>query len=103
MKLLFIGLFSVVLTNAYSQDVAKGATLYNKCTSCHGQDGYGKKSQNAPLIAGQEAWYVQKQVKAIKSGERSNSAAAKMVPFVKNLKDDEIADLAAYIATMKKR
>ena len=55
------------------------------------------------MLAGQYDWYIKKQIHAIKSGERANNQTKKMVPFVKNLTDTEIEDLAAYVSQLKKR
>ena len=83
-------------------DGEKGKQLYQKCVACHGNDGYGKKSQNAPMIAGQFDWYLVAQITKIKNQERKNSNANKMYPFVKNLTEEEIKDLAAYIQSLTK-
>ncbi len=83
-----------------SGDAERGAKLFSKCIACHGKDGMGKRSQKAPMLAGQFDWYLVSQIKAIKSGTRSNKNSKKMVAFVKNLKDDQIEDLAAYISSM---
>ena len=84
-------------------DAAKGEVLFRKCVSCHGKDGYGKKSQKAPLIAGQYDWYVESQIMQIRDEKRVNKNTKKMYPFVKKLSDGEIGDLAAYISSMSKR
>ena len=84
-------------------DPVKGKDLYQKCAACHGGDGLGKKSQQAPMLAGQYDWYVVNQIKAIQSKERSNANANKMYPFVKALSEQDINDLASYIQSLKKR
>jgi cytochrome c553 len=89
--------------SVYSQDLEQGAKLYKKCITCHGKDGMGKKSQKAPMIAGQYDWYIVSQIESIISKKRFNNNAKKMYPFVKNLSDKEIKDLAAYISTLPKR
>ncbi|MBL7664737.1 MAG: c-type cytochrome [Bacteriovoracaceae bacterium] len=88
---------SVVLA---AGDVKNGENLFKKCISCHGADGMGKKSQNAPMIAGQYDWYVVSQVMAIKNKVRDNANTKKMYPFVKGLSQSEIEDLAAYITQL---
>jgi cytochrome c553 len=101
-----IALFFVCFTTSFSvmaADVEKGKALYQKCVACHGVDGYGKKSQAAPLLAGQYDWYIADQIRKIKNQERKNANATKMYPFVKNLTDGEIEDLAAYIQTLVKK
>lgn len=84
-------------------DLEKGKQLFGKCAACHNSDGMGKKSQMAPMLAGQYDWYIVKQVHAIKNKERDNANTAKMYPFVKGLSDQEIEDLAAYIQSLPKK
>lgn len=79
---------------------ADGAKLYKKCISCHGKDGYGKKSQKAPSIAGQYDWYIIDQVTQIRDKKRENKNTKKMYPFVKKLSDGDIKALADYISKM---
>ena len=99
MKLLIV--VSLILLNvSFAGNAEKGAKLYSKCIACHGKTGMGKKSQKAPMIAGQYDWYIISQINAIKTGKRSNRNTKKMMPFVKNLKQEQIEDLAAYISSM---
>ena len=84
-------------------DFAKGKELYAKCTSCHKKDGSGKASQQAPRLFPQYDWYVADQILKIKSKIRSGGYTAKMYPFVKNLSEQDINDLAVYISTMGKQ
>ncbi len=90
-------------TNLFAGNAENGAKLYKKCMACHGKEGLGKKSQKAPMLAGQYDWYVKSQIIAIKSGARANNNAKKMMPFVKNLSDTEIDDLSAYIFAMPRK
>ncbi len=94
-------LFGLVNIGLAEVNAKNGEKLFNKCISCHGKDGMGKKSQNAPMIAGQYDWYVESQVKAIQSKKRENANTKKMYPFVKKLTESEVKDLAAYISSMK--
>ncbi len=87
----------------YAQDVKNGEKLFGKCAACHGTDGMGKKSQNAPMLAGQHDWYIKTQINNIKNQVRTNGNVKKMYPFVKNLSDGEISDLAAYISQLAKK
>lgn len=87
--------------SVYSADPANGEAIYNKkCVTCHNRDGFGKKSQKAPRLAGQYDWYIASQIKAIRDKKRVAGAASKMWPFVKQLSDAEIDDLSAYISNM---
>ncbi len=80
-------------------DAAKGQTLYKACIQCHGEDGRGNPTEEAPRIAGQYDWYIISSINQFKAGvERKNP---KMLPYIQNLSDQDIADLAAYISQMK--
>lgn len=79
-------------------DKVKGEQLYQKCVSCHGKNGEGDKTQKSPRIAGQHDWYLVTATKDFKSGKRSNPS---MLPFLKNLTDQDLEDLAAYLSQLK--
>ena len=100
MKMLVLILVLGFIGAVKAQDLKTGANLYKKCIACHGNDGYGKASQKAPMIAGQFDWYVSAQITAIQTGERDNKNARKMLPFVKNLSANDIKDLSAYISSL---
>lgn len=85
------------LHSAMAQDAARGQTLYNTCIQCHGEKGEGNLDMKAPRIGGQHSWYIETSIKMFKSGERKNPT---MLPFIKNLNDTDIADLAAYVSTL---
>ncbi len=92
-------LLSLNTTNTFAADAARGKTLYKTCVQCHGDDGMGDPAQQAPRIAGQLDWYIVTSIEMFKEGsERKNP---KMLPFIKNLSDQDIADLAAYVSQMK--
>ncbi|HKK03249.1 MAG TPA: cytochrome c [Gammaproteobacteria bacterium] len=67
------------------------------CAACHGQDGLGT-APNFPVLAGQYADYLVHALKQYRSGEREN---ALMAPWVSDLSDADIADLAAYYSSLK--
>jgi len=73
-----------------------GIALIGTCVACHGADGIGKAPQY-PNLAGQKASYLEKQLKAFRSGERKDS---NMEPLTQPLSDDDIAALAAYFANL---
>lgn len=91
--------FLLVTQNLFAAaDAAKGKTLYAACIQCHGAEGKGDVTQEAPKIAGQYDWYIESSIKAFKEGkDRKNP---KMLPFIKNLSNQDIADLAAYVSSM---
>jgi cytochrome c553 len=85
-------------TPVHAADVAAGKALAEDgCVDCHGDDGKG--DEDNPAIDG---WTVDKFVKAMKEyqdGTRTKSQ--KMTKAAKKLDDKQIADLAAYYATLK--
>lgn len=94
---LFISLFSTVIYAA--GDAKRGAELYKNCVQCHGENGRGNPAEEAPMIAGQYDWYIVSSIQQFKAGtERKNP---KMLPYIQNLSDKDLEDLAAYISKMK--
>ncbi len=86
-------------------NVVNGAKLYAACVSCHGPQGEGKAEMNAPAIALQEDWYIDRQLKAFRSGIRGahplDSIGKTMTPFAKMLSDSDINDLIGYLKTLR--
>ena len=78
-------------------DPARGAELAQECADCHGQDGKG--DEDIPGIAGLDAATHVKFLKAFKSGERS-SQDDMMQEYSADLTDQEMADVAAYYASL---
>ncbi len=103
--ILIVGLVATALfsTTAYAGDAAAGKTIYMQCQACHGANGEGNEMLKAPKVAGQFAWYVESALKKFKSGERGagDPDAAGMIPFATMLNDKQMADVAAYIESMK--
>ncbi len=44
-------------------DAAKGKALYGICSACHGVNAEGTPALNAPANAGQDPWYMTRQLK----------------------------------------
>jgi cytochrome c553 len=79
-------------------DVQAGKAKSANCANCHGANGEGKSG--APALAGTaEPAFVQA-MKDYKSGKRNNAV---MKTFANPLSDDDIANLAAYYASLKKK
>jgi len=86
-------------------NAAAGAGLYALCTACHGAQGEGNPTLNAPRLAGLEAWYLERQLQQFKGGARGTHEAdrfgAQMRPFAMALADDAaIANVSAHIAAL---
>jgi len=73
-----------------------GRAKSTTCTACHGEDGRGI-APNYPVLAGQHAEYLAHTLTQYRNGERKNAI---MAGFTTNLSDDDIADLAAWFASM---
>jgi cytochrome c oxidase subunit 2 len=56
-------------------NAAAGAANYAVCLACHGPNGAGNQQQNAPKIAGQEAWYLRRQIENFRAGRRGTEDA----------------------------
>lgn len=78
-------------------DAAAGRKVMVKCQVCHGKDGLAKVP-DAPNIAGQKETYLVKALKSFKAGERRNE---QMTVVVKTMSDEDIANVAAYYASIK--
>jgi len=78
-------------------DVAAGKTKSMSCAACHGSEGISF-SPDIPNLAGQKAGYLVKAIKDYKTGARKNPMMQSMVG---GLSDDDMANLAAYYASLK--
>jgi cytochrome c oxidase subunit 2 len=85
-------------------DAVAGQATFATCTACHGANGEGNETLNAPKLGGQHSWYVAQQLKNFKHGIRGGAPgetiAAQMVPFASMLDDAAVANVAAHIATL---
>ena len=87
-------------------DATAGKAAYAICSSCHGANGEGNKALNAPAVAGQNDWYIVRQLYNFKNGIRGadpkDSYGQQMRPMAMTLPDDKaINNIAAYISTLK--
>lgn len=90
-----------------AQDVNHGKDDYKLCASCHGFNGAGNQLVNAPALAGQESWYLQRQLVNFRAGIRGAASGdthgQSMALMTRGLtSDDTIADIVAYIGTLPK-
>jgi cytochrome c553 len=85
---------------------ARGETLVRSggpggqaCASCHGPGLKG--SQIAPPLAGRSAAYLARQLLDIKTGARSGPAVTQMQAPAQGLDDEQIRDVAVYLASLR--
>ena len=78
-------------------DVQAGKAKAVLCAACHGQDGAGIAP--SPALAGESEEQIVKALKDYKSGAR---VSADMKPWASMLSDQDISNLGAYYASLKK-
>jgi cytochrome c553 len=88
---------AVCASSAIAGDPVLGRKVASKCIACHGVDGQSKNPE-APHISGQMERYIIKALKRYQSGEREDP---QMSMIVKQLKDDDMANVAAYYSSIK--
>ncbi len=87
-------------------NAAAGAGRYVVCAYCHGSEGQGMEAMNAPRLAGQEDWYLVRQLQNFRDGIRGGHPQdyyGKQMGFMAGIlqKDGRaINDVVAYINTL---
>ncbi len=87
-------------------DVRRGATIVSHgtssgvgaCARCHAFNGAADGSGAFPRLAGQDQYYLLKQLRDYTTDRRRNAV---MTPFAKRLTEQEKADVAAYYAAQE--
>lgn len=82
---------------------ADGAALYKEktCVACHGKDAKTPLTPVYPKLAGQNAGYLEQQMKDIKSGARNNGQTAAMKGVMHLVNDAEMKSISDYLAGLK--
>ncbi len=102
LKATFLANFIVgaLLVGAIAQaaDPAVGKLKFEAtCAACHGMNGISI-APIYPNLAGQKFEYLVSQLQAFRAGTRQNPI---MQPMAKGLSDSDIADIAAYVTSLK--
>jgi cytochrome c oxidase subunit II len=87
-------------------DPQAGKAAYAVCAACHGQQGEGNIAMQAPKIAGQEDWYLRRQMQAFQQGIRGTAPGdihgMQMRPMAMVVADPaSLENLIAYIGTFE--
>jgi cytochrome c553 len=85
---------------AAAGDPEAGKAQSTTCAACHGQDGAQGLDGTYPPLAGQNEAYLFKQLKMIQDNER---VIALMTGQLNGKSDQDLADLAAYYASLPPR
>jgi cytochrome c553 len=83
-------------------DVEAGRTKANTCMGCHGIPAYNNAypTYRVPKLGGQSADYIAAALTSYKTGQRPHKT---MQAQAMSLSDQDIADIAAYLAHSAKR
>jgi cytochrome c553 len=95
---------ALVIPVANAADIEAGrAKVATVCSACHGANGVSV-SETIPNLAAQRAGYIENQLKAFKEGSRRagspTSPAATMAAIASQLGAEDIANVAAYFASL---
>jgi cytochrome c553 len=95
---IMIAVCAMLAAPGFAADVAAGKAIAgDACADCHGDEGAG--DDDYPAIAGMPVDKFTKAMQEYQDGTRTKSA--KMTKEAKKLSAAQIADLAAYYATLK--
>lgn len=97
MVAILFGLMTIAGTVMAGGDPARGKELSTDCVDCHGENGLG--DEEVPALAGLDEAYQIEQLMAYKSGERTDEEA--MIMYAEDLSEQDMADLAAYYASLE--
>ena len=78
-------------------DAANGQALSEDCAGCHGDDGKG--DDETPGLAGMDEATHVAALQGFASGEREDESGM-MADYAADLSEQDMADLAAYYATL---
>ena len=91
-----VAFFGVVGVTQAGGDAQAGKAKAAACTGCHGANGEGKAPN--PALAGKAEDQFVQAMKDYKSGKRNNPV---MKTFASQLTDQDMANVAAYYASLK--
>lgn len=94
-----LALGATVPMAAIAGDVEAGKAKAAVCAACHGKNGIAQ-IPGYPNLAGQNEQYLVSALKAYKNKQRSGGQAAIMQGQAAGLSDEDIANLAAYYASL---
>lgn len=88
-----------------SGDVAAGKAAYAVCAACHGQNAEGNEQMGGPRLAGQDDWYLVRQINNYNKGLRGYSPkdtfGMQMKPMAATLNSEQaVNNVVAYINTL---
>jgi cytochrome c553 len=99
MKNITLAIAATVMMSSpvFAGDAAAGKAKTGMCAACHGAAGISAVPMY-PNLAGQKEAYLAKQLKDFKTGKRKDPV---MAPMAMALSDEDIANVAAYYASLR--
>ena len=89
--IIFVAMLCLAASASRADDAANGEKTFKaKCAGCHGPEAAGKPAMKSPSIKGKTAEDIKKVI----------STSPKHAGL-KSLTDDQVKELAAYLATLK--
>ncbi|MCG6200138.1 c-type cytochrome [Psychromonas antarctica] len=99
-KILLVSLMFALPTLVSAANISAGQARSAACTVCHGAGGISAVPIY-PNLRGQKEAYLYASLKAYKSGQRQGGLSVIMKAQADLLSDIEMANLAAYYASLK--
>ena len=100
LRVLGLWIYCGVSSAIAAGDIEAGANKVSMCVGCHGIPNYKTafpKTYRVPRIAGQKVDYLVSALKAYRAGQRSHPS---MKAVAGSMTDQDIADIAAYYASL---
>lgn len=92
----------VLVVPRVSGDVEHGRALFlEQCVDCHGKDGRGRASRDAPGLVGQYPNYLLRQVEQFKKGVRAADEGHPMNGVLDDLGAQDITDILAFVTALQ--
>jgi len=92
-KILIFNLLLICIQSSAALSADRAEQLYSLCVACHGAQGEGNKSLEAPAIAGLPLWYLQKQLMNFRNGVRglhpADGAGMRMRPMARTIPSEK--------------
>lgn len=97
-----VALEKVLIVPKVAGDVGKGrAQFLDECADCHGKNGRGRASREAPALVGQYPSYLVAQVKAFRKGARGGDEGHPMHGVLDEVSDEQFTDLLAFLTSIQ--
>lgn len=97
-----LALKTVLVVPRVQGDLEKGKTSFlAHCADCHGKDGRGRASREAPMLTGQYPSYLLNQYKAFRAGERGADEGDPMHGVLAEVAPKEFTDMLAWLTSIQ--